>query len=168
MNRINVYAYDPDGSRYLAGHFDEEKATLYGEETEWNGHSPQSVHSPHDEFAHEALYRTVQGRWVRHRWSQRESVSPRFEFVTPEEAAEWLLINEQPDVVEQWITAVPEERGPGRPAIGTCPRISVQFSDAASTAILDRAATEGIAAAEVVRRIVEEQVLAVTVPPERR
>lgn len=120
MNRINVFRTEDDGSGVpqfvLDGHFIEDKAELIDEDTRWNGNNHVSVHTT-DQFAHQRLYRTAGGRWVLNCWSQRVTVPETYEFLDDEQARTWLLVNESDDVIEKYLGAIPEERGPGRPSL---------------------------------------------------
>lgn len=116
MRRINVYDYTDDG-RQLAGWFNWHTAEVIEENTRWDGHNNVSVHTS-DQFAHQRLIRTAQGRWVLNNWSQWEGSEDRYEFITDDKAKEWLLVNEDDDLIEKLFGELEEERGAGRPEIG--------------------------------------------------
>src|SRR6476469_265050 len=91
MSRVYIYEVDDtdygDSHRTLAGWFDVDKAERFGEETRWNGENQISVNSG-SQWEHEALYRTAQGRWVLHWWSQWQGTLPSYRFVSDERARE--------------------------------------------------------------------------------
>ncbi|MER7002194.1 hypothetical protein ABT297_03985 [Dactylosporangium sp. NPDC000555] len=125
-SRIKIYAYDEIGGKTLDGWFDADKAELTEEDTRWNGNNHVSVHTT-DQYEHQGLYRTSGGRWVLNTWSQRQGVEPRYEFLTGEQAREWLLANDSDDVIGKHFGEVEEERGPGRPGVGNA--VHVRLGD---------------------------------------
>lgn len=160
MARINVYRH-PGADQYgadlnaqpaLDGWFDEDKADLITEETEWDGNNHRSVHTG-AQFEHQALYRTTGGRWVLHTWSQRQGTSPTYQFVTDDTAREWLIRNEDDNLIAKYFGELEEERGPGRPAIGDGRQINIRLGD-----LLDpldqRARDENTTRNELIRRYV--------------
>jgi len=72
--------------------FDADSATRYDEATEWDGRNRISL-ATGSQWDHECLYRTRGGRWIRHWWSQWQGTVDRYEEVTLEEAAAWLVRN---------------------------------------------------------------------------
>lgn len=152
MARINVYTYEEFEGKTLAGHFNHATAEEFKEGTRWDGHNHVSVHTS-DQFAHQVLYRTKGGRWVLCNWSQWESVDETHEFVTDDQAREWLLIAENDAAVERYFGAIEDERGPGRPAIG--PAVNIRFDGAVVARLDARAAAEGISRADLVRQLVD-------------
>jgi hypothetical protein len=69
-----------DGS----GWFDLDSAERFDEATIWDGRNRISL-ATGSQWDHEALYRTANGRWVKHWWSQWQG--------TVAEAAAWLVQN---------------------------------------------------------------------------
>ena len=74
--------------------FDREKAESFFDEGQvWNGKSNISM-ATGQLTEHEGLYRTALGNWVLHSWSQYPGTMPRWEIVSDEFAAGWLIANE--------------------------------------------------------------------------
>lgn len=132
MARINVYNYgDPESYDYegptLAGWFNNDSATLYKENTRWDGNNHISVNTG-SQWDHEALYRTKAGRWVLNTWSQWQGSEERYKFVDDATAKDWLIRNDQDEAVAQHFGELEEESGPklgGRPSIG--PKVEVRL-----------------------------------------
>jgi hypothetical protein len=59
------------------------------------------------------LYRTAQGRWVLHSWSQWQGTRERYEFISDDAARTWLLANDHDGAVERFFGPVESESGPG-------------------------------------------------------
>jgi hypothetical protein len=72
--------------------FDLDTAERFDEATIWDGRNRISV-ATGSQWDHECLYRTKSGRWVKHWWSQWQGSRERFEEITAEEAAGWLIRN---------------------------------------------------------------------------
>lgn len=161
MDRTTVYRYDEEWGPILDGHFDRDKAEAIDEETRWNGSNNVSVHT-RDEFDHQRLYRTAQGRWVLHGWSQRQGRADTFEFISDEYARDWLIVNNDEAVLTRFFPDVPEERGPGRPAIG--PAVTIRFPPTVLEAVDAAAAAVGMNRSEYMRHLVELHVLEVVKP----
>ena len=150
MARVNVYdSYDGT----LVGWFDEEKAEVFGEYMEWNGSNLVS-RATGSQWHHEELYRTAGGRWVLHRWSNVQGERERYEFITEEEAREWLLAQGHDEAGKQHFGEIEDERGPGRPEIG--PAVLVRLTPEILEAVDGLAAKEGAPRAEVIRQLLTE------------
>lgn len=163
MARTNVYTFDPEEGRILAGYFDRDKAEEFPEETRWDGNNNVSVHC--GQWEHEILYRTARGRWVLHHWSQRQGSEPTYEFVSDDVAKRWLLMNENEGsdaAVERYFGELDEETGPGRPAIG--PLVGTRFPSDVLAALDERAERDGVSRAELVRRLVTDGLAAQVAP----
>lgn len=63
------------------------------EDTRWDGRNHISVPTG-SQWDHEKLYRSRKGRYYLEHWSQWQGSTPSASWVTPEEAATWLLHNE--------------------------------------------------------------------------
>lgn len=123
MNRINIYI-SPDDAGFdakaeLAGWFDPRSAVIYGQDKRWDGSNMVGVITG-SQWIDEYLYRTKGGRWVRCNDATRYyNGSCTYEFVTDEQAKDWLLRSECNDeAVAKYFGEIEEERGPGRPEIG--------------------------------------------------
>lgn len=168
MTRQNVFENnDPTGDQYphengaLVGWFDPVKAERFPEDTRWNGNNFVSVHT-RDQFVHQALYRTAQGRWVRNTWSQREGGADVWAFIDDDAARTWLLLNGDDAAVERLLGPVEAEVGPGRPSIGI--KLPVKFHPDVRTRLEADATRQGVGVAEVVRQIVDAHYAASVVP----
>jgi hypothetical protein len=147
MARQNVFWEDDGG---LAGWFDTAKAECFNEATRWNGNNHISVPTG-SQWAHEELYHTVGGRWVKHAWSQWQGTLPRWTFVSEDEAQEWLLLNEEDEAVGRLFGDVVEESGPGRPEIG--PAVHTRLPEELLAQIDADAKAHGESRAEAIRRL---------------
>jgi hypothetical protein len=168
MARTNVYNYADDDARAygeedtLTGWFNPDSATLYKEDTEWDGSNHISL-ATGSQFDHEALYRTKGGRWVLNTWSQWEGKQERYEFVNDATAKDWLLRNNEDDAVAQWFGELEEEFGPskgGRPAVG--PAISVAYPQSLLDRIDAATAAANLTRAEWLRNAAEHALQAIT------
>ena len=90
---------EEEGVAYVAGWFDEDKATVFEEQRHFAGEKvvSQATGTPSN---HEALLRTNDGRWVLHRWSPGSCRGYRF--VLPDQARAWLLRQNHVEVVERY------------------------------------------------------------------
>lgn len=159
MARIYVTETDTDHDQHLpgeiepqrrAGFFDPDKATSWHGETKWDGNNNIDINA--GRHNHQILYRTAQGRWVLHEWSQWQGTTPSYVYLTPEAAREWLEFNHEDDAVKEFFGPIEDERGPGRPEIGG--RVTLALGDV--LAKLDaHAAEHGIARAEAARKLLE-------------
>jgi hypothetical protein len=156
MDRQNVFQYptaeDAEaGERPLiVGWFDIDKAAVFGESTEWDGQNQRGVHVDH--WAdHQVLYRTTGGRWVLHVWSQRQGKAPTWKFITDKEAREWLIRDEDDDLIAKYFGKLAEESGPGRPEEGK--PVSIRIPDGLRARLDERATADGVSLAEMVRRL---------------
>lgn len=74
---------------------DTEKARArYHEDTRWDGQNHISVNTG-SQWEHETLYKSGKGRFYLVRWSQWQGSTPSAEFVSDQEAAAWLELNEK-------------------------------------------------------------------------
>jgi len=71
-------------------YFDKDRATKYDEDTNWDGHNNVSV-ATGSEFNHQILYRTANGSWVLHSWSQQERTVDKYEAIPDADAFAWLV-----------------------------------------------------------------------------
>lgn len=157
MTRINVYAYanteDYDSTTTLDGWFNDDAATVYKEQTRWDGNNNVSV-NPVGPYGHQALYRTKSGKWVLNTWSQWQGVEERYEFIDDDAARNWLILNEEDAAVAQWFGELDEESGPskgGRPRVGE--PISVAYPADLLTRIDASAERSGLSRAAWLRQI---------------
>lgn len=153
MNRVNVTRQGDDGPE-LVGHFDLDRAEEYDEVRRWDGNNMVSTNT--GKYGRQTLYRTAGGRWVLLETSQWAGVEPTWEFLSDERARDWLLRNEQDDVVERYLGEIPEEAGPnlgGRPEIG--PAFSVKFPLDLTAALDVEARRRGTSRAALLREAAE-------------
>jgi hypothetical protein len=111
MPRTNIFKYKA-GGRILDGWFHPEDAERFDEATRWDGQDLVSILTS-DSDGHETLYRTAEGRWVRHRWSQWEGNEGTYQFIDDAEARVWLLTCHHDDDVEKYFGELTDEAGPG-------------------------------------------------------
>jgi hypothetical protein len=70
---------------------DTDKASQsWGEDTYFDGHN-QVSRATGTQWDHQALYRSRKGRYYVEHWSQWQGSKAHVEYVSPEEAARWLL-----------------------------------------------------------------------------
>ena len=67
---------------------------IWKEQTRWNGSNHISVPTG-TQWTHETLYRSRKGRYYIEHTSQWQGSTPRAEWVSNEEAARWLLLNDE-------------------------------------------------------------------------
>lgn len=152
MARTNIYRFDEYEGKQLDGWFDPKKAEAFEEDTRWDGNNNVSVVAG-GQFEHEALYRTKAGRWVLNHWSQWEGRPDTYQYVSDDEAREWLLKCGRDEAVEQYFGELEEESGPGRPAIG--PMVNVRLGEELTKRV-DAARQEGESRAAAIRRLLEQ------------
>jgi hypothetical protein len=63
------------------------------EDTRWDGNNNVSK-ATGSQWHHEKLYRSSKGRYYVESWSNYQGTTPSAEFVSDEDAAKWLLIND--------------------------------------------------------------------------
>lgn len=153
MNRINVYEYPaPDDygtDRKRVGSFDRSKAERWSDKDDYRDAGSEGT------GAGQAVLRTATGKWVLQHWTLWQGQEDRHEFITEDQAREWLLRNSFDTAVEKYMGGeieIEEDRRPGRPEIGG--ETKIRFGDE----LLDRAdqlaEAQGISRAELVRRAV--------------
>jgi hypothetical protein len=125
MTRVNVYRYD-SGNFGELGHIDgwftpEECVAL----VEANVLSDAEFERAHRKGPVrpliETLYRTPEGRWVLQtapRGSFEGKAPKRHEFLTDDQALEWLTRQGYESRIAEFFGELPNESGPGRPEIG--------------------------------------------------
>lgn len=149
MSRVNVTAQYLDGSSYT-GWFDPEKAGCFPESIYWDGNNRRGKMS-HLQAGSQCLYRTAGGRWVCHHDGHREFNGPvYYEFITDEQAREWLIENGDDEAVTQYFGELPEESGPGRPEIGG--KVLLRLGEMLPR-VDEWAAAKDVSRAEAVRRL---------------
>lgn len=145
MSRINVYDHSDEWTPpKLVGWYDSERAERWSDANH-NGHGAGGVGRG------EAVVRTAQGRWVLQHWTAWQGESADHEYITADEAREWLIRNDEDDAVERWFGELPEEAGPGRPEVG--PRFQLRLPAEMTAEIDQRADGEGVSRAEMTRRL---------------
>lgn len=81
----------------------------WDEATRWNGNNHISV-ATGSQWLHQTLYRSRKGRYYIVHTSQWQGSTPHAEWVSPQEAARWLLANEEelPDDLKQYEDEITE------------------------------------------------------------
>ena len=74
--------------------FDIKTAEVWEESMEWNGNNNISC-ATGSQWEHEKLYRTKSGIWVINHWSQHQGSLESWTELSDEEAAIWLVKNNQ-------------------------------------------------------------------------
>lgn len=158
MTRINIYAkadddYDSYDKPALLGWFDPATSEAFEQDTEWDGNNMIGVIT-RSQWVDESLYRTKGGKWVRNNNATRYMNGPNlFEFLTDDEARDWLLRSECNDeAIERFFgdVADEEDRRPGRPEIGG--RVTMSLGELLP-AIDAYAARAGFSRAAAVRQL---------------
>lgn len=111
MQRFEVTGTDELGRTGVVGYFDLEAVTeIVQEPAAGAGPSPSGLYAGHEE-----LLRTEAGRWVVY---HNEYNGPEYHhYLTDDQARDWLRLAEAEEILTKYF-GVPDERGPGRPAIG--------------------------------------------------
>lgn len=155
MTRINVYQYPaPDDyktSRERVGSFDYSKAEKWSDR-DHNGNGSGGT------GAGQAVLRTAKGKWVLENWTLWQGQEDRYEYLTEDEAREWLLCNNFDEAVKEHFGDIEEEedRRPGRPPVGKGG--TLRLGDERAARADTRAAQEGITRAELIRRAVDQYI----------
>lgn len=113
VDRDATQPFDPDDvSGGPVGWFDDAKARAFNEGKRWTGQTNVGRMSGL-QIGYERLWLTDGNRWVREHESTNEFNGPHYyEFITPETARQWLLSNDDDDVVEELFGPLEEEVGP--------------------------------------------------------
>jgi hypothetical protein len=133
-----------DGS--YDGRFNYAKASRWSDE-DYNGNGSGGTGRG------QAVLLTAGDRWVLENWTRWQGETSTYQWITPEKAREWLLLNSYDDAAEELLGPQPEEedKRPGRPGIGT--PVQVRLGD--TLPLVDQYAQEdGVSRAEWVRRAV--------------
>lgn len=111
MARVNVHSYGQDEQCRYAGWYDDSTLTEdVSEKADWNGNNHVGRCSGL-QTSRQRLLRTKAGRWVRYNDARSEFNGPlKIEFVTDDEAREWLLRNDEVDLAEKYFGPVGQER----------------------------------------------------------
>jgi hypothetical protein len=67
---------------------------FWKEQTRWNGNNHVSLNT-NSQWDHQKLYRSRKGRYYLEYWSQWQGSTPHAEWISNEEAARWLILNEE-------------------------------------------------------------------------
>jgi hypothetical protein len=160
MQRITIYETDEYGDQVRLGYFDLDAAThILTEGRRWDGSNHRGVISGLLTSLAE-LYRTSGGRWVVHTDASSEFNGPnRWEFLTDDEARDWVIRSHGGDaeeVLAEHFPDTPDESGPGpqggRPSVG--PKVETRLDEKTLAQVDARAGKEGVSRAEMLRRLV--------------
>lgn len=80
--------------------FDIDSATVYKEESYWNGSNHISK-ATGSQWESEQLYHTKTGKWVLNCWSRREGTRETWDIVDDQTAYNWLINNSEFDVAQK-------------------------------------------------------------------
>jgi len=78
--------------------FDMDKTEEFKEAEYWDGNNHISK-ATGSQWEHERLYRTASGRWILNHWSQWQGSIETYIEINDDEAARWLVINEQESAI---------------------------------------------------------------------
>lgn len=153
MSRVNVYERVSEQdlgyeAPKLAGWFEWSKAARWSD-ADYNHNGSGGTGRG------QAVMLTAGGRWVLEHWTIWQGGTDRYEYITDDEARDWLLRNGEDEAVRQHFGEVAEEedRRGGRPEIGG--RITTAIGDERLAVVDSYARSEGIGRAEAVRRLVD-------------
>jgi hypothetical protein len=109
VDRVDIYAECTDDDGYaeqrLEGSFDPLVGEYFAEGKYSDGANTVSTIT-RSQFEHEGIFRTPDGKWVLNCWSRREGSRETFQFITEDEAKNWLLRSEVHDAaVEKYFAA---------------------------------------------------------------
>jgi hypothetical protein len=87
----------------------ENASMVFSEETRFDGRNQISVNTG-QQWEHQRLYRSRKGRYYLESWSQWQGSTPHAEWISPQEAARWLILNEHkiPDDLQEFEDDVSE------------------------------------------------------------
>jgi hypothetical protein len=147
MNRTNIFAGHDD--KTVAGWFDWDAIQGRWSDRDHNGNGS------HGTGRGEEVILTAGGKWVMNHWTAWQGESSTRVYITPGQARDWLLRNEEDAAVAEHFGEIPaeEDRRPGRPEIGG--RITTAIGDDLLPPVDAYAASRGIKRAEAIRRLLE-------------
>lgn len=146
MDRTNIFASHDDNR--IMGWFDYDAARARWTDLDYDGNGSRGTGRG------TGIILTAGGKWVSSHltiWAGEEAT---FVYVTPQQAREWLIANNEDAAVAEHFGELAEEedRRPGRPEIGG--RITTAIGDDLLASVDGYADEHGIARAEAVRRLV--------------
>ena len=157
MSRRNIYEqidYDADWMRRdekpaLLGWFESGKAVFWSDR-DHNGNGSGGTGRG------QTVWCTAQGKWVLEHWSAWQDEESTYAFITPDEARDWLLRNDEDVAVRDHFGEVAEEedRRPGRPAIGE--PVNVRLGEELLSQVDAYAREHGHSRAEAIRIMLAE------------
>lgn len=122
---MRIYVTDPDAHVGNVGFFTRESAQVWDGDTRWDGSNNIDINVGANRS--QKLYRTAQGRWVLGTWSQWANEDDLYVYTDDTGARDWLLFNDHDDAAEKYFGDIEEERGPGRPEVGSA--VHVRLGD---------------------------------------
>src|SRR5690606_21326685 len=123
----------------------------------WSDRDPISGSGSGGTGRGEAVILTAGGRWVLQSWTDWAGEEYKHRWLSPDQAREWLVANDFGEVVAEHFGALPPEVNlGGRPVtVGGLRRV-IQAPTEWWARVDARAAEDGISAAEVIRRAVDQ------------
>lgn len=146
MDRTNIFA-DHDDHRII-GWFDWDAIKGRWSDRDHNGNGSRGTGRG------EEVILTAGGKWVMNHWTAWQGESSTRVYITPDEAREWLIANNEDAAAEEHFGDIPDEedrRPGGRPEIGG--RVTTALGDRLEE-IDAYAAARGLSRAEAIRRLV--------------
>lgn len=147
------------GENRVVGKFDAARAVKVTGRREWDGNNMADVHVGANRG--QILYRTASGRYVLETWSAWQNEETTYRFISADEARDWLILDGEDDLVEQWF-GEQEETGPGRPEIGN--EVKVSLGDLLPR--VDAARRDGESRSAAIRRLLESALPEIMEPAE--
>ena len=135
----------------LLGWFDYHKA-MHWSDADYNGNGSGGTGRG------QAIHLTSGGKWVLENWTRWEGEADHYEYITGEQARDWLLRNGEDKAVADHFGDIPEEedRRPGRPEIG--PPVNVRLGTDLLGLVDAYAKRQSVSRAEAIRRLVQDAV----------
>lgn len=154
MSRVNVReTISPEDyglvTPKLAGWFDWDKAARWSD-ADCNGNGSGGAGRG------QAVMLTAGGRWVLENWTRWQDENSRYEYITADEARDWLLRNNEDAAVAAHFGEIAEEedRRGGRPEIGGA--VHIRFGEDLLAKVDAYAKAHEISRPEAVRSLLED------------
>lgn len=146
MDRTNIFAAHDD--KTVVGWFDWDKIQAHYGDKDYNGNGSRGT------ARGTGIVLTAGGRWVSQYWTAWQGEHATFTYITPDEARDWLIANNEEEAIVEHFGGLPEEedRRPGRPEIGS--PVQVRLGDLLGQ-VDEWAAARAMTRAEAVRKLVE-------------
>ena len=159
MSRINFTTIADDGTEQL-GWFDPNKCEQWEPGRTFDGENRVLNTVSDYAIAYDTLYRTPGGRWIREVISRRAGVADSYDYLTDDQARDWLIRAEgdgTEEAIERFFGELPDESPAiGRPSIGDARDIKLLIPVELLGRIDDAADSAGVSRAEWLRTAAEQ------------